>query len=193
MMSRRQPRARIRPLRICILAPSLDIMGGQSRQAVRLMGGLRKEAGLRIGFIPHNPRLPGPLRVLQRPKYLRTVVTTLLYWGNLLTRLWRYDVVHVFSASYYSYLLSVAPAILIGRAYGKRFLLNYRSGEAEDHLRRWRRTAAPVMRLANSIVVPSGYLVDVFARFGLHARPIPMWWNWTSSGFGSAAPCARSF
>ena len=163
---------RANPIRVCIVAPSLDILGGQSRQAVRLMTGLRKETALRVGFIPHNPRLPGPLRLLQRIKYVRTVFTSGYYWTLLLTRLWRYDVVHVFSASYYSYLLSVVPAILIGKLFGKRVLVNYRSGEAEDHLGNWKVTAVPILRLADMIVVPSGYLVDVFAQFGLRARPI---------------------
>jgi glycosyltransferase involved in cell wall biosynthesis len=159
-------------IRVCILAPSLDTLGGQSRQAVRLMTGLRAEERLEVSFIAHNPRLPGPLRLLQRIKYVRTVFTSLAYWLQLLTRLWRYDVVHVFSASYFSYLLCVMPAILIGKVYGKKVVLNYRSGEAEDHLGNWRLTAVPVMRLADRIVVPSGYLVDVFARFGLAAQPI---------------------
>jgi glycosyltransferase involved in cell wall biosynthesis len=56
--------------------------------------------------------------------------------------------------------------------YGKKVILNYRSGEAEDHLRNWPLTAIPTMRLADCIVVPSGYLVEVFARFGLPAHAI---------------------
>jgi glycosyltransferase involved in cell wall biosynthesis len=164
--------SRVGPIRVCILAPSLDILGGQSRQAVRLMTGLDKESTLRIGFIPHNPRLPGPFRLLQRIKYVRTVSTSLYYWLLLATRLWRYDVVHVFSASYYSYLLCVLPAILLGKLYGKKVLVNYRSGEAEDHLENWKLTAVPGLRLADMIVTPSGYLVDVFDRFGLRARSI---------------------
>lgn len=161
-----------KPVRICLLAPSLDTLGGQSRQAVRLMSGLKEEPSLEISFIPHNPRFLGALRQLQRIKYVRTLLTHIVYWINLLTRLWRYDVVHVFSASYFSYLLCVVPAILIGKLYGKKVLLNYRSGEADDHLRHWKLTAIPVMRLADMIVVPSGYLMDVFAQFGLQARPI---------------------
>jgi glycosyltransferase involved in cell wall biosynthesis len=68
-------------------------------------------------------------------------------------------------------MLSAMPAILVGKAYGKKTILNYRSGEAEDHLQNWR-TAIPTIRMANAVVVPSGYLVDVFARFGLRARAI---------------------
>lgn len=168
----RPPRDRSRPIRVCILAPSLDTLGGQSRQAVRLMAGLENEASLDISFLAHNPRFPGPLRWLQKIKYVRTVLTHSVYWMQLLMRLWKVDVVHVFSASYFSYLLGVAPAILIGKLYGKKVLLNYRSGEAEDHLRNWKLTAVPIMRLADMIVMCSGYLVDVFARFGLSSRPI---------------------
>ena len=163
---------RAEPIRVCIIAPSLDIFGGQSRQAVRLMDGLRPERSLTVSFIPHNPRLPGPFRLLQRVKYVRTVFTTLYYWMLLLARVWKYDVIHIFSASYYSYLLCVAPAILIGRMYGVKVLVDYRSGEADDHLRNWKLTAVPILRRADMIVVSSGYLQSVFAQFGLHARTI---------------------
>jgi L-malate glycosyltransferase len=158
-------------VRVLIAAPSLDILGGQSRQAVRLMEGLKREPDLDIGFLPHNPRLPGFLRVLQKVKYVRTVSTTLFYLMLLLLRVRNYDIIHVFSASYYSYSLSAAPALFIARLFGKKSILNYRSGEAEDHLARWK-TAVPSIRMADQIVVPSGYLVDVFARFGLRARAI---------------------
>ncbi len=73
-----------RPLRVLIVAPSLDILGGQAVQAARLFERLRKEASLEVGFLPVNPRLPGVLRKLQSIKYLRTVVRQLcisqLFW-----------------------------------------------------------------------------------------------------------------
>jgi glycosyltransferase involved in cell wall biosynthesis len=158
-------------LRVLVVAPSLDILGGQSRQAVRLMEGLSREPDLEIGFVPHNPRLPGLLRSLQKIKYVRTVITTFYYIALLLWRVRQYDIIHVFSASYYSYSLSVIPALFISRLYGRKSILNYRSGEAEDHLETWR-SAVPTIRWADEIVVPSGYLVDVFARYGLRARAI---------------------
>ena len=158
-----------RPLRVCIVAPSLDILGGQAVQAARLRQGLRRLRGVVVGFVPINPRLPGLLHLLQRVRYLRTVVTSLRYVWSLLTALTEYDIVHVFSASYFSFVLAPTPAVLLGKWYGKRVILNHRSGEAEDHLRRWRRTAIPLIRLADALVVPSAYLVDVFARVGLRA------------------------
>ncbi len=157
-------------LRVLIAAPSLDILGGQSRQAVRLIDGLSLERSLKVGFVPHNPRLPAGFGWLQRIKYVRTIAVTALYWLKLLVNVPRYDIIHVFSAAYYSYLLSAAPAILMAKLFGKKSILNYRSGEAKDHLQNWHLTGVPIIRLADSIVVCSGYLVEVFARFGLSAR-----------------------
>jgi hypothetical protein len=45
----------------------------------------------------------------------------------------------------------------------------------------------PFIRLADLIVVPSGYLVDVFARFGLQARAIHTSPISMSSATGSAS------
>ena len=73
----------------------------------------------------------------------------------------------------HSYLLSVilllsflapTPAILFAKLYRKKVLLNYHSGEADDHLTRWPVTAIPIIRLADEIAVPSEYLVQVFAQ-----------------------------
>ena len=159
--------------RVLIVAPSLDILGGQAVQAARLLDRLRNETSIEVAFLPVNPRLPVPLNMLQRIKYVRTIVTSLLYWGLLLARVRKYEVIHIFSASYFSFLLAPTPAILVAKLYRKKIVLNYRSGEAADHLSRWRRTAVPTMRLADEIVVPSGYLVDVLAQFELVSRAVP--------------------
>ena len=158
--------------RVLIVAPSFDILGGQSVQAARLLERLREEPLLEVAFLPINPRLPGILRQLQKIKYVRTVVTSIAYVLSLLLRVHKYNVIHVFSASYFSFILAPTPAILIGKLYHRKVLLNYHSGEAGDHLQRWRRTAIPTIRLVDSIVVPSEYLVRVFASFGLEARAI---------------------
>jgi glycosyltransferase involved in cell wall biosynthesis len=163
---------RDKPLRVLIVGPSFDILGGQAVQAARLLERLRSERDLEVDFLPINPRLPGPLRKMQAVKYVRTVVTSIAYVLSLFARLWKYDVIHVFSASYFSFVLAPTPAILIGKMYGKSVLLNYHSGEAEDHFTRWRRSAIPTVRLVDEVAVPSEYLVHVLEKFGLHSTPI---------------------
>lgn len=161
-----------RPLRVLLVGPSPDMIGGQAVQAARLLERWSSDDSLEVSFLPINPRLPGPLAGLQRVKYVRTFATSIHYLASLLARVGRHDIIHVFSASYFSFVLAPTPALLVAKLYGKKTVLNYRSGEAEDHLRRWRRTALPTIRLADSVAAPSGYLVDVFARFGLRARSI---------------------
>ena len=166
------PRPRsAQPVRILVVAPSFDILGGQAVQAARLISRLRELSFFEVGFLAINPRLPGMLKNLQAIKYLRTLVTSLLYIATLLVRVPKFDVIHIFSASYFSFVLAPTPAILIAKLLGKKVLLNYHSGEAEDHLKHWS-SAIATLRLADQVGVPSRYLVRVFAKFGIHARAI---------------------
>lgn len=156
--------------RIALVAASLEILGGQGVQARAIVEGLQKEGGA-VRFIAINPAFPRGLRWLQRCPYVRTLVNQMLYLPSLLA-LRHVDVVHVFSASYWSFLLAPVPAMLAARFFGKRVVLNYHSGEAEDHLARWGPLVHPWLRLAHAIVVPSEYLRGVFARHGYRARVI---------------------
>lgn len=157
--------------RIAVVAPSLAILGGQAVQARRLIDHLDGFEGIEVHLLEVNPQLPGLLGRLQRIKYVRTALTSIKYLASLLARLPRYDVIHVFSASYWSFVLAPLPAMLIGRLYGKKVVLNYHSGEAEDHFTRWP-SAVRATRLAHAVIVPSQYLVDVLARFDIRARAI---------------------
>jgi glycosyltransferase involved in cell wall biosynthesis len=161
-----------RPIKVLIVAASMDIVGGQAVQAVRLLEHLKQEPSMKVDFLPVNPRLPGVLHKLQAIKYVRTITTSYFYWLKLLTTIPAFDVIHIFSASYLSFLLAPAPAISVARMFGKKIVLNYHSGEAEDHLQRWPRTSIPLLRQAHEIVVPSPYLVRVFTKFGLAAKAI---------------------
>ncbi|MBI2221879.1 MAG: glycosyltransferase family 4 protein [Acidobacteria bacterium] len=158
-------------LRVAIVAPSLGILGGQAVQADRLLRAWRDDPEVCAYLVPVNPVPPGPLRALVPLKYLRTIATQLTYWPRLLREVRRADVVHVFSASYFSFLLAPLPAILVARALGKPVLLNYRSGEAPDHLRR-SATARWGLRRVQRNIVPSGFLRDVFAGFGIDSDVI---------------------
>lgn len=160
-------------VRVLLVGPSLAILGGQSVQAARLRDALRHRPTLEISFVAVNPRLPGVLARLQRIRYVRTVVTEIAYGLSLLAALPEADVVHVYSASYWSFLLAPVPALLLARLLGKPVILNYHSGEAEDHLARWGWHAVPLLRLSQRIVVQSPYLQRVFARHGLEADVIP--------------------
>jgi len=147
-------------------------MGGQAIQAAELKARFEKD-GIHLGFLPINPQIPSIFGILQRIKYVRTLITWPTYVLSLLFSLPRFDVLHLFSASYSSFLLAPAPAAIIGKLFGKRVILNYHSGEAEDHLQRSLWTIKRVLGFVDSVVVPSEYLQQVFGRFGIETTVIP--------------------
>jgi L-malate glycosyltransferase len=159
------------PYKVLIVAPSLDIMGGQAVQADLLLKNLRSD-GAEVGFVPHNPRPPGVLYGLTKIKYVRTLIVSFFYLIKLLITIPRYDIIHIFSASYMSFVLAPTPAIMISCLFGKRIILNYRSGECRDHLERHGDFAIPIIKQVDRIITPSNYLVDEFADFGLKAESV---------------------
>jgi len=150
----------------------MGILGGQAVQAARLLRSWRDDPELHAWLVPINPLPPRPFRFLLRMKFVRTIVTQLFYWPRLLRELRRADVVHVFSASYFSFLLAPLPAVVIAKLYGKPLVINYRSGEAPDHLKR-SAIARAVLRDVDANAVPSRFLHDVFAAFGIPSEIIP--------------------
>lgn len=159
-------------LHVAIVAASLRILGGQAVQAQHLIDSWREDLDVDAWLVPINPVPAAPFHHLLGVKYLRTAVTQLWYWPLLVRALRRADVVHVFSASYASFLLSPLPAVLVARALGKPVVLNYHSGEAPDHLARSRLARTVLRRLVDLNVVPSPFLRDVFARFDIPARVV---------------------
>ena len=162
-----------RPLRVAVVVASLQILGGQAVQARRLLNGWMHDPDVEAWIVPINPVPPKPFDRLLRVKFVRTFITQLCYWPLLVRELRRADLVHVFSASYSSFLLAPLPAVLISRLLGKPVLLNYHSGEAPDHLRRSWIARVTLRRHVDLNVVPSSFLQTVFMRFGIPAAIVP--------------------
>jgi glycosyltransferase involved in cell wall biosynthesis len=111
------------------------------------------------------------LRWLRRIPVARTLLNQCLYLAQL-CKIRHADVVHVYSASYWSFLLAPVPAILASEWFGKPVILNYHSGEADDHLATWGFRVHPWLRRVHRIVVPSTYLQKVFAQHGYHVQVV---------------------
>jgi L-malate glycosyltransferase len=159
-------------IKVAIIAPSLRYIGGQAVQADLLVRLWKNDPDVEVSFIEVDPRLPAPLAWAERVPGLRTILREPIYFWRLWRSLKHVDLAHIFSASYWSFLLAPAPAWFFTKLLGKKTIVNYRSGEARDHLRRFR-SGKLVLSRADKIVAPSGYLVDVFREFGLNAVVVP--------------------
>jgi glycosyltransferase involved in cell wall biosynthesis len=153
--------------KVALVAPSLAQIGGQSIQANRLLEAFAGDEKIELIFIPNNPATFG-----QNVKFLRTITISLKFWSALLKQIRDVNLVHIFSSGTTSYIISTIPALFAARLYGKKTVLHYHTGEAEMHLKNWRLTAAPTMKMFDEIVVPSQFLVNVFGKFGLKATII---------------------
>jgi len=154
---------------VCLVAELPPPTGGMAVQAQRLGDGLRGEGHVVWNVRSNALSYSSPLR---RVKYLRGVVNLALFIAELVWLLPRADVVHIFSTSNLSFFLFTVPPALLGRLLGRRVIIHYHGGGAEEFFRAWPRAVLPVLRGADSLIVPSGFLVNAFARFGLAAVPI---------------------
>lgn len=159
-----------KPIKILIIAPTLDIfLGGQAVQAARLLEKLNQEPHLEADIQSIGPVF---LPKLQKIKYLRTVLSSVKYLSDIITKIPRYDVIHICSAAHLSFVLTPTPAVIVAKLFSKKTILNYRSGQIKRHFTNWHRTLKPTLRLFDKIVVPSNYLVDMFAKYGFEAHSI---------------------
>lgn len=153
-------------IRVCLVAPRW-MTGGQAVEAQTLLRGFAKDPDIRVEIQPIDPKIPGFLAAIPG---LRTLCRMPLYHAGLLRRILGADVVHVFTAAFWPFLLTTTPAILYGRLLGRPVILNYRDGRARDHLKygvvRW------ILRRATVLVFPSGFLRDIFAEFDLDGQVI---------------------
>lgn len=160
-----------KPVRVLIIGPSMDILGGQAVQVADLLHILKPLKQLAVTFFPINPRPPRLFSWVRDVRYLRTLVTFLLYFSRLIFETRKHEVIHIFSAGLTSYTLWTIPALVFGRLYGKKVILNYHDGQADQHLREWK-SARKTIALADRLVTPSYFLVDVFASHGIKAQSI---------------------
>lgn len=159
-------------LKVAIVAASLNYVGGQSAQADLLLRLWQDDPDVEMSFIAVDPPLPAAFAWAGRTRGVRTVLREPVYFHDLWRGMRDVDVVHIFSAAYWSFLLAPAPAALLAKLRGKKTLIHYHSGEARDHMKRFR-SGPLVLSRVDKIVVPSGYLLDVFREFGLPAAVVP--------------------
>ena len=155
---------------IGLIAPLPPPNGGMAMQALQLRRLLEQE-GAQVDMLATNAayrptwiaRLPG----------LRAVFRLVPYVFACWRLLGRCRVVHLMANSGWSWHLFAAPVLILAPWRSTPVIVNYRGGEAHAFFERSFRWVNPVMRRAASIVVPSGYLQQVFREFGLDTLVVP--------------------
>ncbi|MCK6387450.1 MAG: glycosyltransferase, partial [Zoogloea sp.] len=157
-------------LRAALVGPLPPPAGGMANQTWQLAELLRQE-GASVELVQVN--VPYRPAWVERFRGLRALVRLFPYGVALWRAAGRADIVHVMASSGWAWHLFAAPAVWIGRARGRPVVVNYHGGEAEGFLQRSAARVRPTVRRASQLLFPSGFLVDVFGRFGMLGRVVP--------------------
>ena len=157
-------------LRVALVGPLPPPAGGMANQT-RQLSELLRAAGAQVDLMqtnaPYQPAWAGRIPVL------RAAFRLLPYAAGLWRAAGRADVCHVMANSGWSWHLFAAPAIWISRARGVPVIVNYRGGEAATFLERSQALVRWSMKRCAALAVPSGFLAEVFQRFGMASQVVP--------------------
>ncbi len=157
-------------LRIGLVGPLPPPSGGMANQT-RQLARLLEQEGVETEIVqvnaPYRPRWVGSLRG----------VRALFRLAPFLVRLWdaagRVQLFHVMANSGWAWHLCAAPAIWIAKLRRVPVVVNYRGGNADEFFAQSFFWIRPTLRQADRLIVPSGFLQQVFARFGLVGEVVP--------------------
>ncbi len=157
-------------MRVALIGPLPPPSGGMANQTLQLQR-LLQEEGVVVELVqvnaPYRPQWLGKVRGV------RAMARLLPYLITLWRVLGRVDVAHLMANSGWSWHLFAAPAIWMGRLRGTPVVVNYRGGFAGDFLVRQAGWVRFSIRRAARLIVPSGFLRDVFAQHGMAAEIVP--------------------
>lgn len=156
--------------RVALVGPLPPPAGGMANQSRQLAELLRGE-GLHVDVVQVN----APYRPawIERVKGIRAGFRLVPYLGRLWSAAGCADLVHVMANSGWSWHLFAAPAVWIARLRRVPVVVNYRGGEADEFLSRSASWVRPTLARAGGVLVPSGFLQEVFARYGVATRIVP--------------------
>lgn len=157
-------------LKIGLIGPLPPPSGGMANQTLQLASLLR-QSNIQVELIQVN----APYHPMWISQFhgLRAIARLLPYLFQLWRVSGRVNVFHIMGNSGWSWYLFAAPAIWIGSWHGVRVVLNYRGGEAGVFFERSFRWIRSTLKRVNQIIVPSGFLEDIFSRYGFSVSIVP--------------------
>ena len=149
------------------LPPPPGGMANQLRQLARLLE--------TDGQIVHVVRVNRPFKPawIGKLRGVRALFRLVPYLMDLWRTAGRVDVMHVLANSGWSWHLFAAPAVWVARARSVPVIINYRGGGAQRFFEQSWWAVRPTMRRVDLVVVPSGFLRDVFMMFDTKAEVVP--------------------
>ena len=162
-----------RPLRICLVSPCPPPLGGMAIQSGKLFSCLESE-NVRVEIIRTNSIFTTIFSWVGRIPFVRTLLNSILFLTHLNRSLSQCEIVYFLTGFFNFFFWITLPGILLIKLRGRKLVLNARGGGAAEFFRQWKYIVYPVIRKADMITTPSGFLKDVFIRhLGLEPKIVP--------------------
>jgi glycosyltransferase involved in cell wall biosynthesis len=156
-------------LRMALVGPLPPSSGGMANQTLQLAKLLRND-GIAVELVQVNrPYQPWVAEL----RGLRALFRLFPYLLELWQVCGKVDLVHIMANSGWSWHLFAAPAIWIAYLRGTPVIVNYRGGEAASFFEKSIFWVKPSLNKASAIIVPSGFLEEIFKRHGFAPEIVP--------------------
>ncbi len=159
-----------RHFKIALVGPVPPPNGGMAMQTVQLQR-LLAEDGHSVRLIAANPAYRPAW--LGKIRGLRALVRLWQFRRRLRKELHGQDLVHLMANSGWAWHLFAAPVIAAAKRMGIPVVVNYRGGLAKSFLEQSSVRVIPQIRNAQALVLPSPFLHQVFADYGVAGRIVP--------------------
>lgn len=160
----------VKPQSIALVGPLPPPFGGMANQTLQLSR-LLESKGIKVVLVrtnsPYQPKWIGQL------KGVRALFRLFPYLLNVWRTLQKVQLVHLMANSGWSWHLFAAPVIWMAHLTKVPVVVNYRGGEAEAFFTQSISWVRPSLKRVTKVVVPSGYLKRVFARFEVPSEVVP--------------------
>jgi glycosyltransferase involved in cell wall biosynthesis len=156
-------------VRVGLVGPLPPPPGGMANQTRQLAALLQAE-GIEVDRVRTNEPYWRPIGAIRG---VRALFRGVPYLRRLTQMAREADVAHVMANSGWSWHLFAAPAVTVCALRGVPVIINYRGGLAREFLSGSSWIVLPALRRAKAVIVPSRFLQEVFAPFGIQAEIIP--------------------
>lgn len=160
-----------RPIRVVIIGEYSPPFAGMAVQAEALLA-MHDPDQVVTRKIVTNTHFKGPFTFLNKIRGIRGLLRYVVFLVQL-RKIFTSDIVHVFSSSGLNYYLFTVAPLLLSRLTGIPLIINYHGGNAKPFFRNRRSLLDWSVKKNASLVVPSGFLQDIFGEFGQTSFIIP--------------------
>ena len=109
----------------------------------------------------------------ERLRFVRGIIKFVIFFFHCLCRIPQVEAIHIISNSYLNFYLFTLPPFLIGKIFGKRIIINFHGGAADEFLLSQGCLIRHFFSWADIVMVQTGFLAGIFARHQIKTIIVP--------------------